>query len=214
LVLIGGAGRSLSALGGEDIALAVVSVVLLALAAYTISLRSENTALGNRPRARPSQPLGLPVGTPAPDLALRNLASDEFHLGTLIGRGTPSVLVHVSPQCGPCRGLAPDLSHWQRTIGRDLRVLTIGSGTVADNAEFAAEVGLNELLVSEERAFGDAYQARATPSAVLVDADGRVAARTVAGRVAVEALIRVALTRAGAEVPSPPLTVIKAAPVV
>ncbi len=209
LALADGPGGSLGALRGEDVAVIAVSVLALAAMMYASSLWQDNRELRKRPRARPAGPTGLPVGTPAPDLRLSTLSKEKLALGGLIGQGTPALLVQVSPSCGPCRALAPELSRWQKSLADDLKVIVIGSGEFEATAAFAQEIGLPGLLCCGPAEFRDAYQVGPTPSAVLLDGAGRVAARTVAGQLAIEALIRAALTRAGTEVPSRPLDVVQ-----
>jgi hypothetical protein len=49
--------------------------------------------------------------------------------------------------------------------------------------------GLGNVLVQGERDVADRYGTRATPSAVMVGADGRLASPVAAGRAAVSALV-------------------------
>ncbi len=216
VVLAAGPGRSLASLDAEDAALLSVSVVLLGMIAASWSLALENRDLRRRPvgRGRPPAEPGLPIAAAAPDLALRTLAGDHVALHDLIGRGGFAVLVHVSPGCGPCRALAPSLAGWRVSLSGTLAVVTVSSGGLAENATFARELGLDDLLVARPSDFADAYRARATPTAVMIDPAGRIAHRSVAGALAIESLIRVALRRANATVtldPAPILQVTRTA---
>jgi peroxiredoxin len=196
VVSIAGPGRSLAFLSGEDIAVTALAVAVVALAVALASLLRENRDLRKRPLGRRSAgSLGLPIGTVAPDLSLRDLVGNPLQLGSLIGDGTPAVLVHISPQCGPCRAMAPNLSRWRTTLSKQLRLVAISSGDLEQNVKFAEELELADLLIAESAAFGEAFRARATPSAVMIDETGRVGARAVSGQVAIESLIRVALSR-------------------
>jgi uncharacterized membrane protein YphA (DoxX/SURF4 family)/peroxiredoxin len=211
IVLGAGPGRGLGALSGEDVALVAVSVTMLALAAASASLLLENRDLRHRPagRRRPPAEPGLPVGTPAPDLTLSRLDASPVALRDLIGHGTPAVLIHISPQCGPCRTLAPNLAGWRTSLTGELDLVTVSSGEFAENTAFAADLGLDDLLVAAPSAFADAYHARATPTAVMIDPAGRVAARSVAGPMAIESLIRVALHKTNGTATLNPLQIVQ-----
>lgn len=210
VVVIEAPGRSFASLSGEDVALTVMSVGFAALAGAAASLWLENRELRKRPAQRRRRPLqGLPVGTPAPDLALRDLRGIPVQLHSLIAGGTPTVLVHVSPQCGPCRALAPNLTRWTTTLSGALKLITLSSGEFDRSVEFANELELTDLLIAEESAFGDAYRARATPSAVMIDETGAVAARAVAGQMAIESLIRMALKKASGDAVLDPLQIVE-----
>ena len=210
VVLIEAPGRSFASLSGEDIVLTVMSVGAAALAGAAASFWLENRELRKRPARRRQRAVqGLPVGTPAPDLTLRDLRGEPVQLHTLIASGTPAVLLHVSPQCGPCRALAPNLTRWPTTLSGALKLIILSSGEFEQNVEFANELELTDLLIAEESSFGDAYHARSTPSAVMIDETGAVAARAVAGQVAIESLIRMALKKANGEAVLDPLEIVQ-----
>src|SRR5207302_8314177 len=53
----------------------------------------------------PEAPSGLPLGSPAPDFELPNLAGERVTLAQL--RGQPVLLIFFNPACGFCREMAP-----------------------------------------------------------------------------------------------------------
>ncbi len=144
---------------------------------------------------------GLPIGSPAPDFTLSETGGGERSLEELCVRGLPVVLVFVSPTCGPCLGLLPRLATWHERIGAELTFAVVSTGSVEANEPLKEEYGFNDLLV-EERA--DTYSAyglgQGTPSAVVVDPDRTIASVGAAGNLAIEALIRITLRRAGSPV--------------
>lgn len=191
---LAGPGRSLASLTAEDAVLAAMSAALVGLAVAAASLWRENRELHRRPLSQPAIGPGLPLGTPAPDIALTDLHDQPLRLRGLIGDGIPSVLLHISPDCAPCRDMTPHLKRWQTTLSGRLRLLVVSSGDLEPNMALADELGMKDLLLAPPGAFAEAYQAPATPSAVALDVDGRVTARTAAGQPAIESLIRVTLT--------------------
>jgi len=138
---------------------------------------------------------GLPTGTRAPDITLTTLDGATVSVSEVLHTARPAALVQLSPSCGPCKSLLPELSRWQQTLAHQLSVIAVSSGELDANRAFAAEHGLASLYLQAGQAFADAYQVRPTPSAVLIDEDGRVAGAPATGAVAIEALIRLALAR-------------------
>src|SRR5262245_49854052 len=53
----------------------------------------------------PTVPAGLPVGSPAPEFELPDLAGETKTLAQF--RGQPLLLIFFNPACGFCRDLAP-----------------------------------------------------------------------------------------------------------
>lgn len=112
-------------------------------------------------RAAPAAPpRGLAIGTPAPSFE---------RLPSLLGQGKPVLLLFSDPQCGPCQELAPHVANWQRVHADEVTIGVIeGDG--------ASEIA-------------DAYGARGTPTAILVDTDGRVASPVAGGSAGIEDLM-------------------------
>lgn len=129
------------------------------------------------------------VGAEAPDFALPSAAGGEVTLVALLARARPVLLVFIDPGCGPCQALIPRLASWQERLESHLTVAVLSSGKVERNAAMTAEQGLRDLLLQEEREVAARYGVGATPSAVLVDADGRIAQNVRAGSRAIEELV-------------------------
>ncbi len=124
---------------------------------------------------------GLPVGAPAPTFALPDPWGATVILEELLSRGRPVLLVFADPSCGPCNELFPDIARWQREWRDALTIAVVSAGHPEANRAKATEHGLLHLVVQERREVAAAYATTATPSAVLVAADGRVASPLVAG---------------------------------
>ncbi len=132
---------------------------------------------------------GLPVGTPAPAFSLSGLFGETMTLDALRAAGRPLLLAFTDPGCGPCQALAPDLGRWQRELAMSLTLVPISRGTVAENRAKAAEHGLGQVLVQQDREVMTAYQAAGTPSAVLVRPDGSIGSALAQGAEEIRALV-------------------------
>lgn len=84
----------------------------------------------------------------------------------LPARGRQALLVFSAPGCGPCAMLLPKVAEWQRELAHVVAVTVVEDGGVAD-----------------------LYGVEMTPSAVLVDADGRIATELALGSAAIEQLV-------------------------
>lgn len=137
---------------------------------------------------------GLPVGTAAPAFQLPTVNGGTRSLGDLLAGSKPLLLVFTDPGCGPCSALMPDVAHWQRDHAEQLTVVLISRGTVHANRAKATELGLSNVLVEPAgNEVASSYHYLGTPSAVVVDARGRIATPLVAGPVAIRSLFQQAV---------------------
>jgi methylamine dehydrogenase accessory protein MauD len=120
----------------------------------------------------PEQPA---VGEHAPVYELRDWSGQPTRVGGIDADGAKTLLLFVSPTCPVCKVLLPVA----RDVGRDegLRVVLASDGPREEHAEFVRryDLGAGRYVLSGE--LGRAYQIGRLPYAVLLDAEGRVAAR-------------------------------------
>lgn len=139
---------------------------------------------------------GLQLGDVAPDFELMTLTDNRRQsFEELRQRQLPALLVFASQSCGPCLQMLPELIRWNETMQERLTFVLIETG-VEDAEELAAHIahhGEILTLVDSERAVSNAYAVTATPTAVLVGADGRIAAPQSMGVGNIEGLVRTAL---------------------
>lgn len=151
---------------------------------------AEGASLGNgsgqRDRAGPS------VGSRAPAVALPGLDGRTRSLEELRS-GLPALIVFSDPACGPCGALLPEIALWQREYGERMSVVVVTRGTAKANRANALEHGLGSVLLQEDREVSKAFDALATPSAVLVSEDGLIASSAVRGADAIRGLFAEAL---------------------
>jgi methylamine dehydrogenase accessory protein MauD len=183
--------------------LAIIAAALAALVFGAFRLRSWKQRRENR-RLEPSvvegieaqgQPAGKPIGSEAPAFDLRDVRGQRVTLESLRARGRPVVLVFVQPSCLPCRQLLPDLAEWQAGLAQALTITVLSEGSVDANRPLTEEHGIDNFLLQERREVYLAYEVAGTPSAVVVDPDGKIAGPTVGGGLPVEELIRLTLSR-------------------
>jgi peroxiredoxin/uncharacterized membrane protein YphA (DoxX/SURF4 family) len=132
-------------------------------------------------------PAGLPVGSPAPDFALRSVGGERVTLSELLSEGRHALLVFSDPDCKACTSMLPDLASWQDEQS-SLEVAIISSGDITQNAAKAEEHGLGRVLLQQAHETARAYLTPTTPSAVAVSPDGKIASRPAMGPAAIRAL--------------------------
>lgn len=109
----------------------------------------------------------LEVGAEAPLFTLTESGGARSTLEGLLARAKPVLLVFSSSGCGPCQALRPKVAEWQERLTDELTV----------------------VLIEDEPVIAEWYGVEATPSAVLVGTDAKVAHALVAGARAIEELV-------------------------
>lgn len=122
---------------------------------------------------------GPPIGAAAPAFALPNVEGGMFRLSET--RGRVALLNFWATWCEPCRDEIPGLIMLQEELGGDgLRV--VGISVEDDGLEsveaFTPAFPFNYPLLVEGRSVAEEYGAHvAVPTTVIVDRQGRIAAR-------------------------------------
>lgn len=149
------------------------------------------------PAPAPAQPAAAPLkpgsGAPAPDVSLPDLAGNTVNLKDFRGQNT--MLLFWNPGCGFCRKMADELKEWEANPQANApKLLVVSTGTVEANEALGLR---STTLLDQGFTTGRAFGASGTPSAVLVDAGGRVASGVAVGGPNVMAMAR------GQEAPPP-----------
>ncbi|HAF14586.1 MAG TPA: hypothetical protein DHU55_00330 [Blastocatellia bacterium] len=126
-------------------------------------------------------PLGLPVDSIAPHFDLPAYDGGSRSLDQLLSYGKPLLLIFTNPLCGPCIVLFEEIKNWQQAHSHKLTIALISRGTIKENFVNVAKNGLGQVLLQKAREVGEKYGATATPTAVLVNTDGRIASLPAAG---------------------------------
>src|SRR5215204_857886 len=131
--------------------------------------------------AAPTVAAAQKVGEEAPEVKLPNLEGKTVELADL--RGEETLVLFWNPGCGFCQQMLPDLKEWEATSPEDAPKLLVVS---AGSEEANKEMGLaSPVLLDQQFATGRTFGASGTPSAVLVDAVGKVASEVAVGAPAV-----------------------------
>jgi methylamine dehydrogenase accessory protein MauD len=169
-------------------ALIVLNVVLLAAVlglAFLVlgalrALGLVNWRLDQLEMTRPSRlgRDGLQPGRKAPDFTLPCVDGDDVSLHEFAGRKV--LLVFTQSGCGPCHDIAPELN---RLHARgEHQVLVINNGDAESTQEWAAETKARfPVLAQEKFSVSKSYEAFATPFAFLIDEEGIVRSKGIAG---------------------------------
>src|SRR5215213_6884274 len=120
--------------------------------------------------AAPTVPAAQKVGEEAPEVKLPDLEGHIVELADF--RGEKTLVLFWNPGCGFCQQMLPDLKQWESEAPEDAPKLLVVS---AGSEEANREMGLaSPVLLDQQFAVGRAFGASGTPSAVLVDAEGKV----------------------------------------
>ena len=139
------------------------------------------------PEAQPEP--GLPVGTEAPTFGLQGLYGETLTLEALRAGGKPVMLLFTDPNCGPCTAMLPEIGRWQQDHAERATVVLVSRGTPEENRTKSAEHGLTGVLLQKDWEVSEAYQVPGTPSAVIVEPDGKVGSPVAAGPEAIRSLV-------------------------
>jgi peroxiredoxin len=127
--------------------------------------------------AAPTVPAAQKVGEDAPEVKLPDLEGNTVELADF--RGEKTLVLFWNPGCGFCQQMLPDLKEWEMQALKDAPKLLVVS---AGSEEANREMGLTSpVLLDQQFATGQAFGASGTPSAVLVDAEGKVASEVAVG---------------------------------
>ena len=131
--------------------------------------------------AAPTVAAAQKVGEEAPEVKLPNLEGHTVELADF--RGEDTLVLFWNPGCGFCQQMLPDLKRWESETPKGApKLLVVSAGTEEANRE----MGLTSpVLLDQQFATGRAFGASGTPSAVLVDAEGKVASEVAVGAPAV-----------------------------
>jgi peroxiredoxin len=123
----------------------------------------------------PTPPRGLEIGTQFPEFELRDLKGKQVALSDYAGKQI--LLFHWSPKCGFCDLVAPDLARVQSRLERqNIQILLLAYDDAEENRKLAKEHGLTcPILLYKDDVMPEPLQHEGTPSAYLLDSEGRVA---------------------------------------
>jgi thiol-disulfide isomerase/thioredoxin len=129
------------------------------------------------------------VGEPAPTLELRDLTGRTVSMAAFMGHKI--ALLFWNPDCGYCKQLLPRVKSWEHAAPEGApKLLVVSAGAVEANRAMDFR---SPVLLDTDFLAGRAFGAGGTPSAVLIDEQGKVASELKIGGDAVLGLIGAAL---------------------
>jgi len=126
-------------------------------------------------------PKGLPLESVAPPFELNAYAGGRSSLAQLLADGKPLLLIFTNPTCGPCVVLFKEIREWQDAHSEQLTIALISFGTIKENFVNVARNRLGQVLLQQKREVAEQYGAHVTPTAVVVNTNGRIASPLAAG---------------------------------
>ena len=133
---------------------------------------------------------GLPIGAAAPSFSLATVAGNRVSLDDLLRAGRPALLIFAGADCWGCKVLLPVVRRWQREYAERLNVAVISGATREETEAKMAAYEIDYLLLDDSLQAAEDYQARWTPAAVLVNADGRIGSHLSFGDYAIRDWLR------------------------
>lgn len=138
---------------------------------------------------------GLPIGAPLPDFEIPDLEGRLVGFLHLLGKRKPFLFLFVGAQCAPCDALLSEIAEWESELAKKMRFIFISHGDSAVSKSKFGTSGDRVVLVEKDRAFAMEVGAKWTPTALFVDADGKIASHIAAGDVAIRRLVEQLKTR-------------------
>lgn len=188
----------------QALLLLFTALVVVAIAAGLRSLLREQAAIWKRLdllelSAAGDQPLdregttrpddGLPIGAPLPPFTLPDVSGRIVRSNELISNGRPLLLFFLSPGCTPCKELLPEIDRWQREFAERIDFVFVSSGDPKENLEKFGSVEDRTIVLQKHKEYSEILNAVWTPTALLIDAKGRIASHPAAGDNAIRWLI-------------------------
>ena len=186
-----------AAAGGSGRPEATAAAVLggLALAGLVVLAEALAGQAARRRRARDDERAfdDGPGHTRAPEFRLPSLTGGTTGLDDLLAPGRPLLLITLSPGCGPCKALRPDVGRWAELLGSRVSVAVLATGTVEQNLAAYAEMPHLPVLVDVD-GVREELGTSGTPSAVLIGTDRRLLSGVAGGERLVRRLLAEAAT--------------------
>jgi len=132
---------------------------------------------------------GLPIGAVFPDFELPDCDGAVVTLADVRSKSSPVLFFFVGPNCNPCKALLPEFEQWQAELADKAKVVFVSSGTADENLEKFGGDAPKLILLQKERELADAVKAQWTPTAVVMDKNGRVVSHVAAGDGAIRSLV-------------------------
>jgi thiol-disulfide isomerase/thioredoxin len=150
----------------------------------------ERSTGSGRPPSLPA--IGLGVGTRAPGFELQGLTDSALSLSAMRSAKLPVLIVFMSPACAPCMAFAPQLLRLTEQYADITTAAILIDGNKDDLVSAGDLLGFMHVGLDHGGSVAALYASPGTPSAVLVDGTGFIAAPMAVGPEEIRALFRLA----------------------
>jgi peroxiredoxin len=154
-------------------------------AAPLVPLDAPSASANGNGTVVPPAPTVPAVGDPAPMFAVPDLSGRTVSLAEF--RGHPTLILFWNPGCGFCARMLDDLKAWAANPPPGAPTLLVVSAGTLETTQNLADLR-PPVLLDPAFTVGPAFGTSSTPTAVLLDAEGRVASPIAAGAEEVLAL--------------------------
>jgi peroxiredoxin len=156
---------------------------------------------GNKPQVIIGTPQALrDLGKPAPKFSLPDIEGKMINAADLLGRDT--LMIFWDPRCPYCQGMSEDIINWEANPPNGAPELMFVCSGEEDACKVDSERFKSPFLYDRKLESGLLFGTNLTPSAVLIDAEGKIASPPTAGGAIIMALAgaRKSLAPVGASV--------------
>lgn len=128
-----------------------------------------------------AMPAAKKIGEPAPKIEVHDFSGKVVDFWSI--KGEETLVLFWNPGCGFCRRMLPYLKQWEENPpGGAPDLLVVSAGTEEANREMGLD---SPIVLDQDFAVGREFGASRTPSAVLVDAEGKIASEVAVGALAI-----------------------------
>ena len=155
--------------------------------------RDARTGAGNGTRPHGLRPLiaegrsSLRLGDPSPEFSIVDLQGEIVGNKDFLGRDT--LLLFWDQGCPFCQAMADDLVRWEENRPKGAPRLVFVVSSDPDQVEEASRSFKSKLVLDHEFELGALFGTNTTPSAILIDRDGKIASIVGVGLPNVLALV-------------------------
>jgi thiol-disulfide isomerase/thioredoxin/uncharacterized membrane protein YphA (DoxX/SURF4 family) len=131
----------------------------------------------------------LPVGALISYFQVKDLNGKTVSSEEILSKNKPKLFFFVSPSCGPCEVLMPEIEQWQEELKHKVDFIFISRGQAKENAEKFGGKTFKQIFLQEEKEISEIFKAKWTPTAIFVNSEGTIGSKPAVGDEAIRELI-------------------------
>lgn len=131
----------------------------------------------------------LPLGALIPQFEVKDLNGKTVSSGQILSKKKPKLFFFVSPSCGPCGALMPEIEQWQEELKHKIEFIFISRGEAKENAEKFGGKTFKQIFLQKDREISEIFKAKWTPTAIFVNYEGTIGSYPAVGDEAIRELV-------------------------